>query len=239
MPGSTFGFRPHRACMFPAVRNILGGQEKLIERQRKTRLRFGGERSRDFFRLCQLLLYRKRPCGQAPRRKRAPSGGVPSGVLICSTERSRTSNSAAVLLFRLAAGFARYAHFDGPRQLWKLRAEVDGEKSRCQRQRPVSGSAAQRPSHKPSGIYSQEPDQVVARNRSGSKHHRVPPPKVGSLSRCRYRPDLPHAGENTLSSTFAQSGSFSDWRRRKSPAAAAVEWIQVGGNSPALRSRPS
>ena len=165
---------------------------------------------------------------------------VPTGHSVFDLHANRTlahiEQRGGLVLIGGSAGFARYAHFGRPTPSWKLRSEVDGKKVAL----PTTAARLQVPLH-PGQTQNQtvflslkSPSKSSLKISVGGKSSAAVPLNEGwQLVTVPLPADSLHAGENTLSLTFAQSGTFALGGGSGShKAAAAVEWIQVGGSTP-------
>ena len=165
---------------------------------------------------------------------------VPTGHSVFDLHANRTlahiEQRGGLVLIGGSAGFARYAHFGRPTASWKLRSEVDGKKVAL----PTTAARLQVPLH-PGQTQNQSvflslksPSKSSLKISVGGKSSAAVPLNEGwQLVTVPLPADSLHAGENTLSLTFAQSGTFALTGGSGShKAAAAVEWIQVGGSTP-------
>ncbi|HNF96352.1 MAG TPA: sulfatase [Pseudomonadota bacterium] len=202
----------------------------------QTRLRCGrGTLAGLFFGLCQLLLTASAHA-QAPAEAPHPAASYPVFDLLANRTLAHIEQRGGLVIPAGSAGFARYAHFGRPTPTWKLRAEVDGKKVAL----PTTAAKLQVPLHSGQAtnqvVYLQlkSPIKSSLKIAVGSKSSTAVPLAEGwQLVTVSLPPDSLHAGENTLSLTFAQSGSFAIGGGASHKAAAAVEWIQVGGTPPA------
>ena len=136
-----------------------------------------------------------------------------------------------------AAGFARYQHFARPSSSWRLRAQLDGKRvalpsSSAKLDVPLSAAQAQ---HQSMWFQLKSPARSSLKVSVGSKSSQ---PVVINPGWQLLQVPLPEgslrAGENALTLTFAQTGNFTvAGLPAPVKAAAAVEWIQVGGTAPA------
>jgi arylsulfatase A-like enzyme len=139
-----------------------------------------------------------------------------------------------------APGFARYQHFSRPSPTWKLRAEVDGK--------PVALAQASAKLDVPL-TPAQAQSQVVYLSLKSLSRSSVKISVGGKTSQpvtlnpgwqsvqVQLPPDALAAGENNLTLTFAQVGTFPSEGKGQAGAAptraaAAVQWLQVGGSAP-------
>lgn len=134
-----------------------------------------------------------------------------------------------------SGGFARYTHFGRPTPTWKTRLEVDGRKvalaaTAAKLQVPLTSAQA---ANQVVYVALKSPSRSSVRVSSGSKSSAAVSLEPGwQVVSVTLPADTLHAGENTLNFTFAQSGMFSLEGGASHKAAAAVEWIQVGGTPP-------
>ena len=166
----------------------------------------------------------------------APEPSHPVFDLYANRTLAHIEARGGLLLLGGSAGFARYVHFGRPTPSWRLRAEVDGKRVTL----PATAAKLQVPLH--SG---QAANQVVYLSLksptksslkisvSGKSSVAVPLSEGWQLVTVPLPADSLRAGENTLSLTFAQSGTFALAGGASHKAAAAVEWVQVGGHAPA------
>ncbi|MCS6912006.1 MAG: sulfatase [Myxococcales bacterium] len=140
-----------------------------------------------------------------------------------------------------APGFAKYNHFGRPSPSWRLHAVEDGRpvalaQTTARLDLPLSAEQAQAQRlWLRLKVQSRSSVKVTAADKTAAPVALAPgwqtvevPLPPGSL----------HAGENELVLTFAQSGRFSMPGGTSLRAAAAVEWIQVGGEPPADTAAP-
>lgn len=141
-----------------------------------------------------------------------------------------------LLLLGGSAGLARYVHFGRPTPSWRLRAEVDGKRVTL----PATAAKLQVPLHSGQAAHQavylslKSPTKSSLKiSVSGKSSVAVPLAEGWQLVTVPLPADSLRAGENTLSLTFAQSGTFALAGGASHKAAAAVEWVQVGGQAPA------
>lgn len=143
-----------------------------------------------------------------------------------------------------SAGMARYVHFGRPSPTWKLRGQVDGKKvalpsASAKLVVPLLASQAAGNTvwlHLKSPIRSSLKIAVGAAGGPPAKASAAITLNPGwQVVSVPLPPDSLRAGENSLTLTFAQTGSFAvTGSPAPVKAAAAVEWIQIGGIAPAL-----
>jgi len=165
----------------------------------------------------------------------APEPSHPVFDLYANRSLAHIEQRGGLLLLGGSAGFARYAHFGRPTPSWRLRSEVDGKKVTL----PTTAAKLQVPLHSGQAatqtvyLSLKSPTRSSLKIGVGTKSSAAVPLSEGwQLVTVQLPPDSLHAGENTLSLTFAQSGSFALSGGASHKAAAAVEWIQVGGSAP-------
>lgn len=156
--------------------------------------------------------------------------------LVANRTLAHVEQRAGLVLAAGTAGFVRYAHFGRPTPTWKARVAVDGAmaalaQASARLQVPLSASHAAGSSVW-MRVKVQAPSSVKLG--AGGKATAAIPLKPGwQTVELKLPPGALHAGENALAFTFAHVGS---WPVAGSPApvraAAAVQWLQVGGKEP-------
>ncbi len=156
--------------------------------------------------------------------------------LVANRTLAHLEQRGGLVLAAGSAGFVRYAHFGRPTPTWKARVPVDGAmtalaQASARLQVPLSSSQATNPSVW-LRVKVQAPSSVKLS--AGGKATAAMPLKPGwQTIELKLPAGALHAGENALSFTFAHVGS---WPAPGSPAplraAAAVQWLQVGGKEP-------
>ena len=134
-----------------------------------------------------------------------------------------------------APGFARYQHFGRPTGSWRLRAEVDGHRVALpQTSAKLSIPLTPAQAHSQSVWLSLK--SLVRSSIKISADGKASQPVTLNPGWQVVQVQLPaealQPGENNLTLTFAQSGSFPTASGTPVKAAAAVQWIQVGGTAP-------
>ncbi len=220
------GFRPHLRVCSPPLRFIFGRTDNLRGLHRRWLWSLG---------LAPLLAFSD-SWGQGPQTAPVAPVGHPVFDLHANRTLAHIEQRGGLVITTGSAGFARYAHFGRPTPSWRLRAEVDGKKVAL----PTTAARLQVPLH-PGQVQNQavflslkSPTKSSLKISVGGKSSAAVALNEGwQLVTVPLPPDSLHAGENTLSLTFAQSGNFTLGGGAGShKAAAAVEWIQVGGSAP-------
>jgi arylsulfatase A-like enzyme len=143
-----------------------------------------------------------------------------------------------------APGFARYQHFARPTSTWRLRAEVDGKRvalpqASARLDVPLTPAQAQSQSI---WLSLKSPSRSSIKISAGGKASQPVTLQPGwQVVQVQLPADTLRPGENNLSLTFAQSGPFalSGAEGGSVKAAAAVQWLQVGGTAPPAGSEPA
>jgi arylsulfatase A-like enzyme len=139
-----------------------------------------------------------------------------------------------------APGFARYQHFGRPSPTWKLRAQVDGKRvalaqTSAKLDVPLTPAQAQTQSV---WLQLNSPSRSSLKISAGGKVSQPVTLNPGwQLAQVQLPADSLRPGENNLTLTFANSGSFPTSAGESQPggavkAAAAVQWLQIGGAAP-------
>jgi arylsulfatase A-like enzyme len=128
-------------------------------------------------------------------------------------------------------GFARYVHFSRPLPTWKLRLVEDGKRvavasTSSVLEVPLTAEQARGASAITLRLKSNA-KQTVRVSGNGKSSAAVPIGLGWSTVRVPLEAGALVAGENKLTLTFAQGGMYAGQK-----GAAAVEWIQIGGEAP-------
>lgn len=145
-------------------------------------------------------------------------------------------------------GFARYQHFGRPSPTWRLRAEVDGKPvalAQASAKLDVPLTPAQAQSQTVFLSLKSPSRSSVKLSVNGKASQPVTLNPGWQVAQVQLPPDALAPGENNLTLTFAQVGSFPSEGKGQpggAPvrAAAAVQWLQLGGTPrPRAPCRPS
>jgi arylsulfatase A-like enzyme len=168
--------------------------------------------------------------------------GHPVFDLVANRTLAHVEQRGGLLLSAGAPGFAKYNHFGRPTPTWRLLAQEDG--------RPVALAQAtarlhvpltpeQAPQGRPGSIFLRlkvQSRSSVKAAAGGQSSAAVSLNPGWQTVEVKLPPGALKGGENELVLTFAQYGKFTvmdkDRRATQIKAAAAVEWIQVGGAAP-------
>lgn len=145
-----------------------------------------------------------------------------------------------------APGFARYQQFGRPSAVWRLRSEVDGKavalvQASAKLGVPLTPAQAQTQSV---WLSLKSPSRSSVKISVGGKVSQPVPLNPGwQLVQVQLPADALAPGENVLTFTFAQSGPFTTAASGAQPggsvrAAAAVQWLQIGGTAPPQGTEP-
>jgi arylsulfatase A-like enzyme len=169
--------------------------------------------------------------------------------LIANRALAHVEQAGGLVIHAGAPGMARYVHFGRPTPTWRLRASVDGKRvalptTSARLQVPLLASQAQAAAV---WLSLKSPARsslkiTVGSGPSAKASAAVPLNPGWQLVSVPLPPDSLRAGENPLTLTFAQAGSFpvaGGTAPGGFKAGAAVEWIQVGGTAPAQGTSPA
>ena len=145
-----------------------------------------------------------------------------------------------------APGFARYQQFGRPSAVWRLRSEVDGKavalvQASAKLGVPLTPAQAQTQSV---WVSLKSPSRSSIKISVGGKVSQPVTLNPGwQLVQVQLPADALAPGENVLTFTFAQSGPFTTASSSAQPggsvrAAAAVQWLQIGGTAPPQGTEP-
>ncbi|MFO0575913.1 MAG: sulfatase [Polyangia bacterium] len=167
--------------------------------------------------------------------------------LIANRSLAHAEQAGGLVIHAGAPGMARYVLFGRPTPTWRLRASVDGKRvalptTSARLQVPLLAAQAQSSTV---WLSLKSPARSSLKITVGSG----PAAKASAavvlnpgwqLVSVPLPPDSLRAGENQLTLTFAQSGSFPvSASTAPVKAGAAVEWIQIGGSAPSPGSSPA
>ena len=161
--------------------------------------------------------------------------------LLANRSLAHVEQAGGLVIHAGAPGMARYVQFSRPTPTWRLRASVDGKRvalptTSARLQVPLLASQAH---NSTVWLSLKSPARSSLKITVGSG----PAAKASAavvlnpgwqLVSVPLPPDSLRAGENSLTLTFAQAGSFPiSGSTAPVKAGAAVEWIQIGGSAPA------
>ncbi len=173
--------------------------------------------------------------------------------LIANRTLAHIEERGGLLISAGTPGFVRYTHFGRPSPTWRPRVEIDGRKAALASANarlvvPLTAEQAGAANGTPSVFLRVKvlgPSSVKIT--AGGKSSAAFPLKPGSgldawqVVEVKLPAGALHPGENSLSLTFAHVGN---WPIAVAgavgpvKAAAAVEWLQIGGNAPPTNFRP-
>ena len=134
-----------------------------------------------------------------------------------------------------APGFARYQHFGRPTAGWKLRAEVEGRRVALPQTSAKLGIPLTPTQARSQSVWLalKSPSRSSIKITVGGKASQPVALAPGwQVVQVQLPAEALQPGENNLTLTFAQSGSFATADGATVKAAAAVQWLQIGGTAP-------
>lgn len=172
--------------------------------------------------------------------------------LIANRSLAHVEQAGGLVIHAGAPGMARYVQFGRPTPTWRLRASVDGKRvalptTSARLQVPLLASQVQGGSGGGSTVWlslkspARSSLKITVGSGPGAKASAAVALNPGwQLVSVPLPPDSLRAGENQLTLTFAQAGSFPiSGSTAPVKAGAAVEWIQIGGTAPAQGAGPA
>ncbi len=180
----------------------------------------------------------------------ADSAGAEASHAVFDLTANRTlahlEQRSGLVIAAGAPGFARYQHFGRPSPTWRLRAEVDGKpvalaQASAKLDVPLTPAQAQSQTVFLSLKSPSRSSVKISANGKASQPVTLNP--GWQVAQVQLPPDALAPGENNLTLTFAQLGAFPSEGKGQpggAPvrAAAAVQWLQIGGTTPPQGSLP-